>query len=196
MNRLAQPLLELIAAQPDGAGTTAALAAHMGRKVNLITTTALLLKRRKLIEVPQRGTYRITDDGRAWLAAGRPIACGQGRRHYKKTSGLRERAWWLMRELRKFTVTDLLTTLADGTERDAYSNLCKYLATLERVGVVQRMKRRVPGLSAQSNGHVLWWLKRDLGRQAPLWRQRHGVVFDPNSGEILPFLTAEETPDD
>lgn len=183
--RLAQPLLALIAAQPDGAGTTAALAARMGRPTNLITTTALILKRRGLIEVPVRGRYVLTEAGRDWLSSGRVIASGQGRRRTPRTSGLRERAWWLMRELRKFTLVDLLTTLADGSERDAGGNLRAYLTALERVGVVMRMRRRVPGTSPNSNGHVLYWLKRDLGRIAPVWRQRHRTVFDPNSGEVL-----------
>lgn len=186
--RLAQPLLELIAAQPDGAAT-ADLAARMGRKSNLITTTALVLKRRKLIEVPRRGLYRVTDAGRTWLATGGTIASGQARRRYTRTSGLRERAWWLMREMRKFTISDLLTTLADGTERDAAGNLGKYISVLERVGVVQRMKRRVPGVAMTSNGHIVWWLKHDLGRRAPVWRQRHGVVFDPNAGGVMPFVS-------
>lgn len=185
MNRLAQPLLELIAAQPDGTCVTADLAARMGRKANIITTAALTLKRRRLIEVPRRGTYRITEDGRAWLASGRVIASGQGRRRHERSYGLRERAWWLMREMRKFTVADLLTTLADGSERDAGGNLGKYINALARVGVLQRMQRRVPGAAPQSNGHIVWWLKRDLGRGAPVWRQRHGVVFDPNGGEVL-----------
>lgn len=194
--RIAQPLLELIAAQPDGCGQTADLAARMGRKTRLITTTAGTLKRRKLIDVPQRGTYRITDAGRAWLAEGRAIASGQGRRRYTRTNGLREKAWWLMREMRKFTVADLLTTLADGTERDAAGNLGKYCAVLSRAGVLQRMKRRVPGTAPQSNGHLVWWIKRDLGRQAPVWRQRHGVVFDPNSGDVLQLADDEETTDE
>jgi predicted transcriptional regulator len=186
VSRLAQPLLEHIAAQPGGVGLTAELAAAMGRKPNLVTTAALILKRRGLITAPVRGRYHITEAGRAWLASGRIIASGQGRRRYERTGGLRERAWWLMREMRKFTVADLLTTLADGSERDAAGNLGKYLTELARVGVVVRMKRRVPGVAVQSNGHVLWWLKHDLGRIAPVWRQRHGVVFDPNSGAVLP----------
>lgn len=188
--RIAQPMLEFIAAAPGGTATTAEVVAHLGRCRKLIATTASTLRRRKLIEAPLRGVYRITQSGRDWIAGGRVIASGQGRRRIERTYGLRERAWWLMRELRKFTVADLLTTLADGTERDAHGNLGRYLTVLEQAGIVQRMRRRVPGVAITSNGHILWWLARDLGRHAPVWRQRHRAVFDPNSGDVLP-LTVE-----
>ncbi|AUN95902.1 hypothetical protein [Pseudazoarcus pumilus] len=189
-NRLSQPMLELIASRPDGI-TTAEVVEQLGRGSNLVTTTAVRLKRKRLIEVPSTGLYRVTPAGRDWLANGRVIASGQGRRRHERTYGLRQRAWWLMREIRKFTVADLLTTLADGSERDPADNLRRWLVQLERVGVVQRMRRRVPGTAMTSNGHILWWLKRDLGRAAPVWRQRHGVVFDPNTGNILRPEAAE-----
>lgn len=193
INRLSQPMLELIASRPDGI-TTAEVCEQLGRAHNLVTTTAVRLKRRRLIEVPETGLYRISDEGRIWLASGRAIAPGQGRRRHERSRGLRERAWWLMRELRKFTLTDLLTTLADGSERRAADNLRKYLTALERAGIVQRMRRRVAGTALTSNGHVLWWLKHDLGRKPPVWRPAHGTVFDPNTGDTLP-LDREEVRD-
>lgn len=188
--RTAQRLLELIASGPDGVTTAEAVAA-LGRGANLVTGTATRLKRRGLIEAPRAGRYLITEAGWAWLDSGRVVASGQSaQRRRERSYGLRERAWWLMRELRKFTLADLLTTLADGSERDARDNLGKYLRVLERVGVLARMRRRVAGVAPTSNGYVLWWLKRDLGRLAPVWRQRQGVVFDPNAGEVLAFGNA------
>lgn len=109
---------------------------------------------------------------------GKPFAASAG--------GLRERAWWLARTTRRFTLDELLLTLADGTEGDAAGNLGKYLRGLERVGVLRRLARRVPGLAPTSNGHVIWRLVRDLGPLAPVWRQRGGgAVWDPNKGELL-----------
>ncbi|HRD35476.1 MAG TPA: hypothetical protein PLR02_14640 [Rhodocyclaceae bacterium] len=191
MTSIAQPMLQFIAAAPEGEVTTAQVVAELDRCRKIIATTAATLRRRKLIESPARGVYRITQAGRDWLASGRTIASGQGRRRIERTNGLRERAWWLMRELRKFTVADLLTTLADGSERDAHGNLGRYLSVLEQAGVVQRMRRRVPGAAVTSNGHILWWLKRDLGRMAPVWRQRHRTVYDPNSGDVLALASAD-----
>lgn len=185
---LAQPILEHIAAAPDGIGITADLARALDRRANVIATVASNLKRRGLIHAPQAGRYQLTDAGRQWLADGKVVQSGQGRRRMRDHSyGLRERAWWLMRERRKFTIADLLDTLADGTERDAHGNLCKYVRALERAGIVQRMRRRIPGAAPTSNGAVLWHLKRDLGRKAPVWRHREGKghVYDPNAAAVI-----------
>lgn len=190
---LAQPLLALLATLPDGTGTRAELASRLARAPNQITTAALILRRRRLVDAPARGQYRITPAGHDWLSSGRQLTERTGRRHIERTTGLRQRAWWVMREMKKFTVACLLHTLADGTERAAGDNLRRYLATLASVGVVTPTARRVPGLEPNSRGHVVWYLKRDLGRQAPVCRQRHGTVYDPNSGETLTPLAGADT---
>lgn len=98
---------------------------------------------------------------------------------------LRQRAWWLIRQQRTFTLHDLMTTLCDGSEKNAYHSLMKYVVLLERVGVLQRLKRKAPGLSNLSRGHVIWRLMRDLGRMPPVARYHDTVVFDPNSQATL-----------
>lgn len=108
---------------------------------------------------------------------------GRGRPPADKGRGLRERAWWLMRTRPAFTLDDLLLTLAEGAERDPASNLGRYIRGLERVGVLQRLQRRIPGRAPTSNGHVIWRLVRDLGRAAPLVRA--AGVWDPNAGALL-----------
>jgi hypothetical protein len=118
----------------------------------------------------------------AKAARGRPVT--------HKTSGLRERAWWLMRTLPRFTLDELLFTLNDGAYRDAAGNLQKYIRALERVGVLVRLARRLPGRTLTSNGHVIWRLARDLGRQAPVWRAALQALWDPNSGTLIPLLPA------
>lgn len=190
MSVIAQPLLEQIAAAPGGEATRRDLAALLSRAPNLITGAALILRRRKLVEFPQRGVYRITEAGRNWLAEGQNFASRNGTRRGGRTRGLRARAWWVMRELRKFTVADLLDRLADGSERDPAGNLLTYLGSLEKVGIVKRMARRVPGTAPESRGHVVWWLARDVGRQAPI-RRKAGGIYDPNHREFLVPTTAE-----
>lgn len=115
---------------------------------------------------------------------------GRGRPMRQRTSGLRERAWWLMRQVPRFTLDDLLLTLVDGSEGDPKSNLLKYVSALERVGVLARHSRRQPGTALTSPGAVIWKLVRDLGRQAPVWRSQHQVLFDPNSGALIPTLAS------
>lgn len=142
-----------------------------------INNALVKLRRRGLVERRTAGGHDITDAGRTWLESGRVIASGQGSKRIRKSVGLRERAWWLMREVKQFTLADLLTTLASGTERDAESNLRKYINALEAVGVVKRLKRRAGPLA-------IWRLTRDLGRQCPV-RRNSGEIYDPNSGAML-----------
>lgn len=181
--RLSQHTLEAIAA---GCDSLAALAHVTGLTPRQLNNAVQKLRRRQLIEVHSPGCYRLTEAGAEWVATGHALAGGQcARRGRKVTRGLRERAWWLMREMRKFTLVDLLTTLADGSESDARSNIAKYLAALEAVGVLRRVHRKVPRQTGTGRGHDIWWLARDLGRAAPVARHTHREVFDPNSGETL-----------
>jgi hypothetical protein len=121
-----------------------------------------------------------------------PLRRGRGRPLKDRTSGLRERAWWLMRQVKRFTLDDLLLTLADGSQRDAPNNLQKYIAALERCGVLVRLQRRVPGNAMTSNGHVIWRLALDLGRDAPVWRAKARVLWDPNAkAAIAPVATTQ-----
>jgi hypothetical protein len=110
---------------------------------------------------------------------------GKGRPQQQRTSGLRERAWWLMRQHPRFTLDDLLFTLNDSGAKDAPGNLTKYIAGLEAVGVLVRLQRRAPGRAPTSNGHVIWRLARDLGRQAPVWRAKQRALWDPNSSTLI-----------
>jgi hypothetical protein len=93
---------------------------------------------------------------------------------------MREKAWWLMRQKRKFTLNCLLETLAGGGERDAKSNLLQYIRRLERAAVLVRSSQRLRGDSMTSPGYVVWILVRDVGRMAPVWRSVQQVLWDPN----------------
>lgn len=97
------------------------------------------------------------------------------------TIGLRQRAWWVMRRRIVFTLPELLSTLADGTERDASSNLGKYLRALEKAEIIKREASRQPGTALTSNGHLSYRLVVNGGRKAPVWRAKTNAVFDPNT---------------
>lgn len=100
------------------------------------------------------------------------------------TTGLRQRAWWLMRKRGNFTLPGLLSTLADGTERDAESNIGRYLRALEKAGIVKREAERQAGVSLKSPGFLCYQLIINAGRKAPVFRSTSGTVYDPNSGIV------------
>lgn len=99
------------------------------------------------------------------------------------TFGLRQRAWWVMRRHGVFTLTELLATVADGKERDAASNLGRYIRALAMAGILKIEGRARPE-SPTSNGAIRYRLAADLGRAAPVWRHSRREVFDPNSGAV------------
>ena len=167
-----------------------AAALELPRKT--INKAAQTLKGRGLIEThseaggeisgpARRGFYRPTPAGIAVAASGQAITAGQGERPRKKTVGLRERAWWHFRAHKVASLKELLTTHAEGPERDATSNVYKYLLALERAGILQRAAKRIP--ARQCKGLVVWRLAVDLGPQTPVWRQTSKTIYDPNSGK-------------
>lgn len=105
--------------------------------------------------------------------------------------GLRQKCWNTMRIVKKFCLNDLLDINAAGGEKDAPSSVLKYLSQLERAGVVRRLARRAQGDAMTSPGYVIWLLARDLGLDAPVWRQKEKVLWDPNSGAAV---LAPQTP--
>lgn len=103
------------------------------------------------------------------------------------TQGLRQRAWWVIRKRGTVTVPELLNTLADGIQTAAESNLSQYLRVLARAGILRLEARRAPGIALTSNGFNRYTLAIDTGRLAPVWRQKAGAVYDPNSGILYPL---------
>jgi len=154
-----------------------------------------VLKRRGLVRVHEtldgvtggvgRGTYHLTEAGAAWAETGKPVSPGQGERPRGRTTGLRERAWWHLRAHRIATLKDILTTHAEGHEAAPDINVYKYLAALERAGILVRSAQRLP--ARQSRGRIQWRLARDLGPKAPVWRESRREIYDPNGGGILPL---------
>lgn len=186
-------VLQLIAA---GTADLDGLASASGEPKKAIVKAVQILKSLGYVDVCDeldaqmgtlaRGWYALTAAGQAFAASGEEIKPGRtGLRPRKKTVGLRERAWWHLRAHRVTTLKELLATHASGSEKAAHINLYKYLAALEGAGVLARQSRRQP--AQQGRGRVVWSLQQDLGPQAPVWRQRGGVVYDPNADIELPI---------
>lgn len=118
---------------------------------------------------------------------------GRGRPLPRKAAGLREQAWWLIRQCRRFSLNSLLETLATGHEADAGGNLLKYIRQLEKVGVIKRSKHRLPAEHKVigSTGFVVWILVKDVGRSAPVWRKRERAMYDPNADALMQPMQEE-----
>lgn len=153
-----------------------------------------VLKKRKLVRTADnfdrvfaghdRGYYHLTVAGRKAAEEGVEIKPGRtGERPRKRTAGLRERAWWHLRNHAAGTLNYMLDTYAEGTEKAAHVNLYKYLRALEAAAIVKR--RSMP--ARQAKGQWLWVLVRDVGPLAPVWRSSRSEVFDPNSGQVIPI---------
>lgn len=161
-----------------------AIAAAVGGRSKDVVMAVQRLKRRGLVVSERPGEYAATAAGRTFLDEGRQVQGGQDSpRPRTKTRGLRQRAWWVLRARGVTSLPDLLSTLSDGSERDASSNLSKYLRALERTGFIVALEQRRPGHAPTSNGHKRYRLVRNNGRLAPVVRQTQGVVYDPNTGE-------------
>lgn len=187
---IAQNVLVLIA---GGTCQLSEIATTLGRNCDAVINAVQQLKRRGFVIIKAPGLYQITDAGQAWLDAGKTIKSGQtSARPRTATRGLRQRAWWVIRARKSVTQPELMSTLADGDEKDPASNLNRYLRALERAGFLQSSVQRVAGCALTSPGHKRYLLVRDNGRLAPVFRQTAGVVFDPNTGETFAIAESQE----
>lgn len=168
---------KVLAEVSDGHVALGDIAARVGAGHRAVSTAAQTLKRRGLLESAGRGQFRLTDAGAAWRQSGAPLRLRQ------KTSGLRQRAWWLMRKSTPITLIGLLGTLADARETGAKTNLGHYLRALEQAGFL----RLLPN-APMSCGVKRYRLARNNGRQAPVVRPATGAVYDPNTGETFALL--------
>ena len=170
---------ETLAHIAQGKTQLADLAVALGRSKRDAVMFAQALRRRGLIEIKAPGCYALTEAGSAWLASGRQIASGQGTRPGRQVGrGLRARAWWVLRKDGRASLDGLLSVVAEGREKDARSNLSRYLHGLGKAGILQEDTR---------NGKPVWVLEKNLGRKPPVIRFTQGVVFDPNHGAIYPM---------
>lgn len=162
----------------------AAVLADTGLRKSQVHMAVQKLRTRGLIQIVTPGHYSITDAGRAWAESGKPIVSGQGPKKPRPTSGLRQRAWWLMVREGVFTLDSLLYTVATGTERNAEDNLARYLRALEGTGFIKRLDPR----KGASENQPVWSINRErAGRKAPIYRRRHKQVVCGKTGKTYPL---------
>ena len=160
-----------------------------------IQHAALNLRRHGFIERDKHGCHTITGAGRKALDEGANLRSGpkgpqqSGQRH--RDPGLRQRAWNVLRMGKKVTIDDILMSAVEGGERDAYSNIRKYVRALSRAGYIRSMATREQPLGASTLGCVRWLLIHDTGPDNPVWRSTRDVVYDPNLDREIPFDNPE-----
>ncbi|RJP17209.1 MAG: hypothetical protein C4529_15045 [Deltaproteobacteria bacterium] len=164
--------------------TTAWLSRETGLTAKQVSDACAVLLRRGFIASRVAGRYRVTDTGRELLSAGEVVKSGhpagpRDRRIVRNT--LREKVWRALGMLRKATIPELLSFAAIGEEKAANNNVRKYLLALEKAGYLVRDARRVPGTAPTSNGYSLFVLIERTGPQAPIYSNRKGHLYDPNT---------------
>ncbi len=158
--------------------TRVGLAAALNRSAKAITAITQKLRDKGLIEITAPGRYDVTDKGWELLKAGDAIP-SKARVPCKKSGGVSERVWWVLRARRKVTVNDLVATI-DTTTTTTANLVYRYLYALRGAGIVSVSH---PG----ANGQRSYRLVRDLGRAAPVWRRRANEIYDPNAEAVYPI---------
>lgn len=153
-----------------------------------IVVSADVLVKRGFINRSGRGCYELTQSGVLAIESGASMTSGpKGNMPRRKTSGLRQKAWHVIRNKRKFTLDDIQLTICQGDEKAARSNLGKYIRSLVKTNYLKILPRRARGNSLTSNGRQVYLLVKDTGRLAPVYRQVNNSVFDPNTDEEHPL---------
>ncbi len=178
----AEKLLTAISdSNPRHCITDVRLAELTGLEVNQVQQSARTLISHELMEKTVKGCLRLTRAGRHAVESGASIRA----KHVLKDT-LRVRVWRAIRIRRKFTAPEIISLVADGTERgDITSNVQKYVRALFKAGYLIEMKKREAGTALTSNGYKRWWLQddKDTGPKAPVWSLEKQRVYDPNTEE-------------
>jgi Predicted transcriptional regulator len=182
-------MIAVLGAIGNGQFTVEEIASHLPMDRRNVSSAAGRLITRGLIERIETGVFRLSDEGRAFLAAGRTIKCGPKGKRTGVTpplpDTLRQRAWKVMQVSRRFTIDDLLRAAARGDRADSRSNLQHYLKALTLSGHIAVLPRRIPGRALTSNGFRQWVLNRNTGPIAPVARPKDRVTYDHNTREAV-----------
>lgn len=180
--------------------TNARLVELTGLDAKQVGNSTSKLQHNGFIKVVDKGCFRITQAGITALDQKTNLRSGpKGETSVKiHKDSLRVRVWRAIRIRSSFSVPDLLPIVTKGGEKDAQSNIYKYVKALEEAGYLIRMSKRMRGTAMTSNGFARWRLdlEKNTGPQAPVWRMSKGSLFDPNTGEeiILMPVKSEDQP--
>lgn len=187
----------LLAAMPGDGGpiATAKLTHDTGLTGRDTATYFERLRLAGLAERVARGVYRLTAAGRSAKATGQKLRRGPKgplTRQHICTGTFRDRVWKALRTRRKATIADLVVLAGTGDEKWPENNAAKYLGLLVRAGFVVRMRRREPGIWPSSPGHRKYFLQKDPGPKALVYRPKFRDVYDPNTRKSYSLETGKE----
>ncbi len=165
--------LDILAALAAGPLSTKDLAAALGGRVIRSVCYACTRLREQGLILCVDGQHKLTKTGRSALSEGRRITSGPDRGSINRSSGLRARAWRLMRIKGKFSVAELCAQLCDGTHKDPEGNLRQYVLPLARAGYLVPLRGD------------RYLLIKDTGPLAPAWNKQVRCLTDPNTGEQI-----------
>lgn len=176
--------------------TNARLVELTGLKPEQVGISTSKLQHNGFIKVVDKGCFRITQAGITALDQKTNLRSGpKGETRVKiHKDSLRVRVWRAIRIRSSFSIPDLLPIVTKGAEKDAQSNIYKYVKALEEAGYLIRMGKRMRGTAMTSNGFARWRLdlEKNTGPQAPVWRMSKGILFDPNTGEEILLMPLRE----
>jgi hypothetical protein len=184
-----ETILKAVALAPgEECVTEARIAELTGLTAKQVEQSTLKLRKHGFLNKTGRGCHKITQAGKDAVMGGGSLRSGPKGRHTGQRNcshGMRQRVWNVLRMGGKRTVDDILMLVIEGGERDARSNVRKYLQALVRGRYVTVMQQREAPLNNTSNGCLRYLLVNDTGPLAPVWRVSRGTLYDPNfDGEV------------
>lgn len=160
-------MLELL--QREGPLFTRQIAAKLGLSSDWIRQVCACLREQDLIASVE-GLHGLTKNGLAAIASGK-FPC---REYDAKKGTLRQKAWNVMRIKDMFTVSDILETVCDGSEKNAEGNIRQYCKALHRAGILKITQRTKS-----------YFLPKGQGPLCPAYNRAGNYVLDRNTGEIF-----------
>lgn len=169
MTVITTPRLILELLQSDGPLFTRQIAAKLSMGPRHICEVCRCLRNEGCIASVD-GLHGLTKKGFEAIVSGK-FPC---REYNAKKGTLRQKAWNVMRMKDMFSVSDILETVCDGSEKNAEGNIRQYCKALHRAGILKITQRTKS-----------YFLPKGQGPLCPAYNREENYVLDRNTGEIF-----------
>ena len=193
--KILQAAADLAGHEPSIGVDVDSIANHTGLTTRQVSHSCSILTDLGLMARIQVGRYQITPNGIIAMKEGRPVKSGPKNAVPRAdTRGLRKLAWRAIRMEKKFTLPELQGLICTGEEKDANSNLLKFVRFLVKAGYLIVLPRKAASSLPTSNGLNRYFLDEtmDTGPLAPVYRQKTGEAFDPNTQKVWALKSEDE----
>ncbi|MCW5711296.1 helix-turn-helix domain-containing protein [Shinella sp.] len=169
------------------------LESALGLTRKQISNGAAQLVLRGLLERVEIGCYRLTKSGVEKAKSGEVITSGPWRpdtaRHIQRHQDtFRQRVWSAIRVSSTFTISEIVMAAARPDDLAPENNATRFIRQLKLAGYLAELPSRQAGTRITSNGFKRWRLVRNTGPNAPVFKPKLRVVYDPNSREEWPCI--------